>query len=368
MKMRFLGESGLRVSELALGTVTFGGKGGYEGIGRVQVGEARRLVDISLDAGVNFFDTADVYSQGLSEEILGEALKGRRDEVVLATKVHGRTGDGPNDVGQSRRHIVRACEDSLRRLGTHYIDLYQVHGFDALTPLEQSLAALDDLVRAGKVRYVGCSNYSGWHLMKSLSVSEGRGYERFVSQQVYYSLVGRELEFELMPLSVDQGIGIVVWSPLAGGFLSGKYRRGTEAPTDTRRSNVGQDGVLDEEQGYDIIEVLEEVAANHDATVAQAALNWLLGKPFVSSVVVGARTEEQLRDNLRAAEWEMTTEELERLDEASEPVPIYPYWHQRKYNAERIPSPYGRALSSIGSSSSRGADDGAREPRATQRS
>lgn len=339
MEMRFLGDSGLRVSALAFGTVTFGGKGSYEGIGSVQAGEARELIDICLDAGMNFFDTADVYSHGRSETILGEALKGRRDKVILATKAHGRTGDGPNDIGQSRHHITRACEDSLRRLGTDYVDLYQVHGFDALTPLEESLAALDDLVRAGKVRYVGCSNYTGWQLMKSLCISEIHGYERFVSQQVYYSLVGRELEFELIPLSLDQGVGIVVWSPLAGGFLSGKYRRGREGPANTRRANVGQDGVLTEAQGYDVIEVLEEVAANHDATVAQAALNWLLRKPFVSSVIVGARTEEQLRDNLRAAEWEMTEEELERLNEVSEPVPIYPYWHQRKYNAERIASP-----------------------------
>lgn len=350
MQTRLLGDSGLRVSALALGTVTFGGRGGYEGIGSVRAGEAKRMVDVSLDAGINFFDTADVYSHGLSEEILGEALKGKRDGVVLATKAHGRTGDGPNDVGQSRRHLIRACEDSLRRLGTDYIDLYQVHGFDALTPIEESLAALDDLVRTGKVRYVGCSNYSGWHLMKSLCVSERRGYARFVSQQVYYSLVGRDLEFELVPLSLDQGVGIVVWSPLAGGFLSGKYRRGREEPSNTRRSNVGQDGVLDEEQGYGVVEVLEEVAANHGATVAQAALNWLLRKPFVSSVIAGARTEEQLLDNLRAAEWDMTDEELTRLDEASEPVPIYPYWHQRKYNAERIPSPDAHGAGPVGAS------------------
>lgn len=353
MEMRFLGESGLRVSALAFGTVTFGGKGVYKGLGSVQPGEARRLIDICLDAGVNFFDTADVYSHGHSEEILGEALKGRRHEVILATKAHGRTGDGPNDVGQSRHHIIRACEDSLRRLDTEYIDLYQVHGFDALTPLEESLAALDDLVRAGKVRYVGCSNYSGWHLMKSLCISEIHGYERFVSQQVYYSLVGRELEFELVPLSLDQGVGIVVWSPLAGGFLSGKYRRGREEPANTRRVSVGQDGVLNQAQGYDVIEMLEEVAANHHATVAQAALNWLLRKPFVSSVIVGARTEEQLRDNLRAAEWEMTGEELERLDEASEPAPIYPYWHQRKYNVERIASPSNHTASRVGVSRER---------------
>jgi aryl-alcohol dehydrogenase-like predicted oxidoreductase len=333
-----LGSSGLKVSELAFGAMTFGGGGAFsEGVGSVGMGEARRLIDLCLDAGVNFFDTADVYSGGLSEEILGKALGKRRDGVILATKVHGRTGAGPNDVGGSRHHIVRACEASLRRLGTDHIDLYQLHGFDALAPLEETMRALDDLVRQGKVRYVGCSNFSAWHLMKALSVSDRKNLERFVSQQVYYSLVSREVEFELVPLSLDQGLGIVVWSPLAGGFLSGKYLPGQAPPEDARGAKLGLDGVLDPQKGYLVIEALEEIAANHQATAAQAALNWLLRKPHVSSVVVGARTERQLADNLKAVEWEMAEEEAGLLDQISDPAPTYPYWHQRKYNAERIP-------------------------------
>jgi aryl-alcohol dehydrogenase-like predicted oxidoreductase len=315
-------------------------------VGSTHVDEARRLVDLCLEAGVNLFDTADVYSQGASEEILGQALGKRRGDVILATKVHGRMGDGPNDVGQSRHHIIRACEDSLRRLGTDYIDLYQVHGFDALTPLEETLGALDDLVRSGKVRYIGCSNYSAWQLMKALCVSERKGLERFASQQVYYSLVARELEYELVPLSLDQGLGILVWSPLAGGFLSGKFRRGQAGPEGTRRSQRGDPGTIDEEKGYGIVDVLEEIAREHDATIAQAALNWVLRKPGVTSVIVGARTEEQLRDNLEAASWQMTEEEVRRLDEVSATPPIYPYWHQRRFNSERIPQAGGVGVSS----------------------
>jgi aryl-alcohol dehydrogenase-like predicted oxidoreductase len=345
MEMRFLGNSGLKVSALAFGTMTFGGKGHFRQVGSVQVDEARRHVDLCLDAGVNLFDTADVYSQGASEEILGQALGRRRDDVILATKAHGRMGDGPNDVGQSRYHLTRACEESLRRLGTDYIDLYQLHGFDALTPLEETLGALDDLVRSGKVRYIGCSNYSAWHLMKALCISERKGLERFVSQQVYYSLVARELEYELVPLSLDQGLGILVWSPLAAGFLSGKFRRGRPGPDGTRRSQRGDPGTIDEERGYDIIEVLDDIAREHDATIAQVALNWVLRKPGVTSVVVGARTEEQLRDNLEAASWKMTEEEVWRLDEVSATPPIYPYWHQQRFNSERVPESIGAGAS-----------------------
>jgi aryl-alcohol dehydrogenase-like predicted oxidoreductase len=254
-------------------------------------------------------------------------------------------GDGPNDVGQSRHHLVRACEDSLRRLGTDYIDLYQVHGFDALTPLEETLRALDDLVRSGKVRYIGCSNYSAWHLMKALCISERKGLERFVSQQAYYSLVARELEYELVPLSLDQGLGILVWSPLAAGFLSGKFRRGRAGPDGTRRSQRGDPGTIDEERGYDIIEVLDEIAQEHNATIAQAALNWVLRKPGVTSIIVGARTEEQLKDNLEAAGWQMTEEQVGRLDEVSTTPPIYPYWHQRRFNSERVPQSIGAGTS-----------------------
>src|SRR5688572_1903350 len=338
MEMRFLGNSGLKVSALAFGTMTFGGKDHFRQVGSVQVEEARRHVDLCLEAGVNLFDTADVYSQGASEEILGQALGRRRDEIILATKAHGRIGDGPNDVGQSRHHLIRACEASLRRLGTDYIDLYQLHGFDALTPLEETLQALDDLVRSGKVRYIGCSNYSAWHLMKALCISEREGLERFVSQQVYYSLVARELEYELVPLALDQGIGSLIWSPLSGGFLTGKYRRGEAGPRDTRRPRRGDPGTIDEERGFAIVDVLEEIAQDRDASIPQVALNWLLHKPGVSSVLIGARREEQLVDNLKAATWKLTPEELQRLDEVSAVPPIYPYWHQRRNNV-RVPQP-----------------------------
>ncbi len=336
MEMRRLGSSGLQVSALGFGTMTFGGTEGFRSVGTTQVDEARRMIDLCLEAGVNLFDTADVYSQGASEEVLGQALDGRRDDVILATKVHGRMGPGPNDIGQSRHHIVRGCEASLKRLRTDYIDLYQVHGFDGLTPLEETLRALDDLVRAGKVRYIGCSNYSAWHLMKALGISEREGLERYVSQQVYYSLVARELEYELVPLALDQGVGSLIWSPLAGGFLTGKFRRGQAAPQDTRRVQRGDPGTIDEDKGYDIVDVLEEIAQAHDASIAQAALNWLLRKPGVTSVLVGARREEQLVDNLKAASWQMSADEIQRLDEVSATPPIYPYWHQRRNNT-RIP-------------------------------
>src|SRR5918992_1367002 len=346
MEFRLLGGSGLKVPVLSLGAAPFGGGNEFfKQWGSTDVKEATRLVDISIDAGVNLFDTADVYSQGLSEEILGKAIAGRRDKVLIATKATFKMGDGPNDIGSSRFHLIQACEASLRRLGTDYIDLYQLHGFDALTPLEETLGALDDLVRSGKVRYIGCSNYSAWHLMKALCISERKGLERFVSQQVYYSLVARELEYELVPLSLDQGLGILVWSPLAAGFLSGKFRRGRPAPNGSRRSQRGDPGTIEEERGYDVIEVLDEIAGEHDATIAQAALNWVLRKQGVTSVIVGARTEEQLRDNLKAASWEMTEEEVRRLDKVSATPPIYPYWHQRRFNSERIPQDVGASAS-----------------------
>ncbi len=338
MEMRRLGSSGLQVSALGFGTMTFGGVDGFSAVGTTGVDEARRLVDICLEAGVTLFDTADVYSQGASEEILGQALQGRRDDVILATKVHGRMGAGPNDIGQSRHHIIRGCEASLKRLGTDYIDLYQVHGFDALTQLDETLRALDDLVRAGKVRYIGCSNYSGWHLMKALGISERDGLERYVSQQVYYSLVAREFENELVPLALDQGIGGLIWSPLAGGFLTGKYRRGQDGPQDTRRPQRGDPGTINETQGFAIVDVLDEIAQAHDASIAQTTLNWLLRKPGVTSVLIGARREEQLLDNLKAANWTMTADEVRRLDEVSAMPLIYPYWHQRRNNT-RIPQP-----------------------------
>lgn len=337
MEYRFLGDSGLQVSALSFGVMTFGGRGDFERVGSTQLMEATHLVDACLDAGVNLFDTADVYSQGASEEILGQAIGKRRDDVLIATKLHGRMGDGPNDVGQSRHHVIRACEASLRRLGTDYIDLYQIHGFDALTPLEESLGALDRLVRSGKVRYLGCSNLSGWHLLKSLYTADTHGWERFVSLQAYYSLVARELEHELVPACLDQGLGILVWSPLAAGFLTGKYRRGRPRPGGTRRARSEDPGTIDEEQGHDIVDVLDEIAGAHDATIPQAALNYLLCKPGVTSVVVGARTAHQLADNLATAAWRLSEDEVARLDAVSARALPYPYWHQRRHNGERMP-------------------------------
>jgi len=326
MKMSFLGETGLKVSELCLGTMTFGGHGRHRRIGEVSQEEANTLVGMVLDAGINFFDTADVYSEGLSEEILGKALGTQRKNVILATKVRARMGPGPNDVGLSRHHILEGCDASLKRLGTDYIDLYQVHSFDSITPLEETLRALDDLVRQGKVRYIGCSNFAGWHLMKALSISEKYGWERFVSLQALYSLVARELENELVPLCLDQGVGILVYSPLGGGFLTGKYRRGQPRPKGTRLSDL-ESGALpfDEGKGFDIVEQLDRIGKEHKATVAQAALNYLLCKPGITSVLIGVRTREQLADNLRTTDWEMTPAEVARLDELTPPQPLSPY-------------------------------------------
>lgn len=336
MEMRLLGGSGLKVSALSLGTMTFGGQGRFAHMGNLDAAGATHMVDACLETGVNLFDTADAYSQGLSEEILGEALGARRDDVLVATKLNARMGTGANDVGQSRHHILRACEASLRRLGTDHIDLYQVHGIDELTPFEESLRALDDLVRAGKVRYIGCSNYSGWHLMKALATADRRGLERYVSLQAYYNLVARELEHELIPLSLDQGVGVLVWSPLGAGFLTGKERRGQDMPANTRRAALGDPGTIDREQGYAVIDALDEIAKERGVSIPQVAINWLLRRPGVTSVVIGARTMEQLTDNLAAASWELADDEVRRLDEVSaRPLP-YPYWHQRKFNSERL--------------------------------
>ncbi|MQY67546.1 MAG: aldo/keto reductase, partial [Dehalococcoidia bacterium] len=329
MKMRFLGKTGIKVSELCFGTMTFGGRSFFKYVGQLGQKEANTLVDMSLEAGINFFDTADVYSQGLSEEMLGKALGKRRKGIILATKVRGKMGPGPNDVGLSRHHIIEACNASLKRLGTDYIDLYQVHNFDPDTPQEETMRALDDLVRQGKVRYIGCSNYSGWQLMKAMAISNKRGWERFVTLQALYSLLARDLENEMVPLCLDQGMGILVWSPLSGGFLSGKYRRGKPKPKGTRLTAPQPRFLqLDEEKGFDIVEELDKIAKAHNATVAQAALNYLLAKEGVSSVIIGARTPEQLADNLKTTDWEMSVEEVSRLDEMSQPVPVYPYWMQ----------------------------------------
>jgi len=337
MDHRQLGRSGLRVSSLALGTMTFGGGGKFANVGATDVDGARRQIDMCLDAGINLFDTADVYSDGLSEEILGQALAGRRDRVLVATKARMPVGDGPNDAGLSRHHLIRSCEGSLRRLGTDHIDLYQVHEWDGVTPLEETLGALDDLRRAGKIRYAGCSNFTGWQLSKALGVSERLGLVRYVSQQVYYSLQAREAEYELVPAGLDQGVGILVWSPLAGGLLSGKYRRGRQGPEGARHlTDWREPPVRDEDRTYDVIEAAVEIGEAHGVSAAQVALAWLLGRPGVSSLVVGARTEEQLADNLAAAELELSDAERARLDELSAPALIYPHWHQAKTAADRL--------------------------------
>src|SRR5215213_4583221 len=337
MQYRQLGRSGLRVSTFTLGTMGFGGTGWATPVGQIGVDGAREQIAIARDAGVNLIDTADVYSAGLSEEILGEALGGDREEVLIATKARMPMGDGPNDAGLSRHHLIRACEANLRRLGTDYIDLYQVHEWDGVTPMEETLRALDDLVRSGKVRYVGCSNFSGWQLSKALGVSDRLGLARYASQQIYYSLQSRDAEYELVPAGLDQGVGILVWSPLAGGLLSGKYRRGQEGPEGSRHlTDWNEPPVRDEEQTFDVIEAAIEIGSLHDVSAAQVALAWLLGRPGVSSVVVGARTDEQLADNLAAAQLELSAEERARLDAVSAPPLIYPHWHQAKTAADRL--------------------------------
>jgi aryl-alcohol dehydrogenase-like predicted oxidoreductase len=337
MEYRQLGYTGLRVSALALGTMTFGGRGNFSMVGDVEVDDARRMVDRSLDAGINLIDTADVYSDGRSEEIVGEVIMGRRDQIVLATKVRYAMGNGQNDAGLSRRYLLHACEASLRRLQTDYIDLYQVHERDGLTPMDETLDALDTLVHQGKVRYIGCSNHSAWHVMKALGISERRGLQRYVTQQIYYSLLDREAEYELVPLAIDNQMGILIWSPLAGGLLSGKYRRNKDRPEGARQTTSwGEPPVYDEDRMYDIIETLTEVASARGKSPAQTALAYLLGRPAVTSVIIGARTEEQLIDNLGSAEWMLTEDERAKLDRVSAPRLIYPYWHQAKTAPERL--------------------------------
>jgi aryl-alcohol dehydrogenase-like predicted oxidoreductase len=342
MEFRQLGGSGFRVPVLSLGTGTFGGTNEFfKGFGSSDVKEATRLVDIALDAGMNMFDSADIYSDGQAEAILGQALKGRRERVILSTKATFRAGPGPNDVGSSRHHLLRSCEASLRRLGTDYIDLYQLHGFDAVTPVEETLNTLDDLVRAGKIRYIGCSNFSGWHLMKSLAVSERHNLARYVAHQAYYSLVGREYEWELMPLGIDQKVSAVVWSPLGWGRLTGKLRRGQPLPEGTRLQNAltaGGGPQVAEEHLYRVVDALDAVAAETGRTVPQVALNWLLRRPTVANVIIGARNEEQLRQNLGAVGWTLTDAQVAALDAASAVAPVYPYWHQRHFS-ERNPFP-----------------------------
>ncbi|XXT23365.1 aldo/keto reductase [Sorangium sp. So ce429] len=342
MEFRLLGGSGFKVPVLSLGTGTFGGGNEFfKGWGASDVAEATRLVDVSLEAGMNMFDSADIYSDGLAEEILGQAIKGRRDQVIISTKATFRSGSGPNDVGSSRYHLVRSVEASLRRLQTDHIDLFQLHGFDALTPLEETLGTLDDLVRAGKIRYLGCSNFSGWHLMKSLAVSERYGLSRYVAHQAYYSLVGRDYEWELMPLALDQKVGAVVWSPLGWGRLTGKIRRGQPLPDVSRLRNklVAEGGPqMDDEYLYRVVDALDEVAKETDKTVPQVAINWLLQRPSVANVIIGARNEEQLRQNLGAIGWSLTPEQVAKLDAASKTRLAYPYFHQTGFH-ERNPFP-----------------------------
>jgi aryl-alcohol dehydrogenase-like predicted oxidoreductase len=337
MEYRQLGRSGLRVSALTMGTMTFGGKGDFANVGNTETDEARRQVDMCLDAGINMIDTADVYSTGRSEEIVGEAIKGRRDDVLLATKVRMPMGPGPNDAGLSRHHIISGCEASLRRLGTDHIDLYQVHEWDGVTPLEETLEALDSLVTSGKVRYVGASNYAGWQLMKALGTSDRLGLTRFVSQQIYYSLQAREAEYELVPAAIDQGLGILVWSPLAGGLLSGKYRRGVTAPEGSRQlTDWNEPPVYDEDKLYDTVDVLVEIADAHGVSAARVALAYLLTRPAVTSLVIGARTSEQLADNLAAADLTLDDDERARLDKVSAMPLNYPYWHQARTANDRL--------------------------------
>jgi aryl-alcohol dehydrogenase-like predicted oxidoreductase len=343
MEHRQLGGSGFMVPALTLGTGTFGGGSEFfKAWGASDVAEATRLVDICLEAGVSMFDAADGYSNGLAEEILGQAIKGRRDKVLISTKGTFRRGPGPNDVGSSRHALLRAVDASLRRLATDYIDLYQLHSFDALTPIEEALGTLDDLVRAGKIRYLGCSNFSGWHLMKSLAYSEKHGLARYVAHQAYYSLIGRDYEWELMPLALDQKVGAVIWSPLGWGRLTGKIRRGQPLPKVSRLQSpamTGRGPQVPDEYLYRVVDALDAVAREAGKTVPQVALNWLLGRPTVSSVIVGARNEEQLRQNLGAVGWKLSAEQVKKLDAASALMPSYPCWHQRSTFADRNPPP-----------------------------
>jgi aryl-alcohol dehydrogenase-like predicted oxidoreductase len=341
MEYRLLGGSGLKVPVLSFGAGTFGG--GHEFFdawgATSDIAQAKRIVDICLDAGVNLFDTANVYSNGRSEEVLGKALEGKRDRALISTKATFKTGEGPNDLGSSRYHLRRELEGSLRRLGTEYVDIYHLHGFDALTPIEEVQDTLNKFVREGKIRYIAASNFSGWHLMKSLAVAERYGWTRFVAHQVYYSLIGREYEWELMPLGIDQKVGALVWSPLGWGRLTGKIRRGQPLPKESRLHKTAQYGPpVADEYLHTVVDALDEVAKKTGKTVPQIALNWLLQRPTVASVIIGARNEEQLKQNLGAEGWNLTAEQVAKLDAVSAVTPIYPYWHQRQF-AERNPVP-----------------------------
>ncbi len=337
MEYRTLGRSGLKVSALSMGTFTFGGAGPFAMVGSQQVPEARRLVDCCIDHGVNLFDTANMYSTGLSEQILGEVLDGRRDQVLVTSKARMRIGDGPNDEGVSRYHLIRECEKTLQNLRTDHIDIYYMHEWDGVTPVEEKMAALDTLVSQGKVRYVGCSNYSGWHIMKSLQASERDRNVRFVTQQIHYTLEAREAEYELLPISVDQGLGVLVWSPLAAGLLSGKHRRSQPVAEGSRQAaGWTEPPIRDQDRLWDIVDVLVSVGEKHGVEAAQIALAWLLTRPAVSSLVVGGSNEQQFINNFRAIDVKLDQDDLDRLDRVSQPPLIYPYWHQNQFARDRF--------------------------------
>jgi aryl-alcohol dehydrogenase-like predicted oxidoreductase len=342
MEYRQLGKSGLKVPELCFGAGTFGGGNEFFNAWGAtdDIGEAKKIVGICMDAGMNLFDTADIYSDGKSEIVLGKAIDHlHREDVLISTKATFRLGNGPNDVGSSRYHLIQSAERSLKRLGTDYIDIYHLHAFDATSPVQETLRALDDLVREGKLRYIACSNFSGWHLMKSLTVSERYGWSRYVGHQAYYSLVGRDYEWELMPLALDQGVGTLVWSPLGWGRLTGKIRRGSPIPAESRLHKTAAEGPqVPEDYLYKVVDAIDEVAKETGKTVPQIALNWLLRRPTISTLIVGARNEKQLKQNLGAIGWELTKEQIAKLDAASEVPLTYPYWHQRQFE-ERNPRP-----------------------------
>lgn len=345
MEYRQLGKSGLKVPVLSFGTATFGGKGElFKAWGETDVKEASRLIDICLDHGVTLFDTADIYSYGVSEEILGAAIQGRREKVLISTKATFRfSEENPNDVGSSRFHLINAVEGSLRRLGVDHIDLFQLHGFDACTPIEETLRTLDTLVQSGKIRYIGCSNFSGWHLMKSLSVSDREGLERYVAYQGYYSLIGRDYEAELMPLAIDQGVGLLAWSPLGWGRLTGKINRSHPSPPSQSRLHVTADmgPPVEDDTLFTVVDVLEEISSETGKSLPQIAINWLLQRPTVANVIIGARNEDQLKDNLGAVGWNLSQEHMKRLDRASQRALPYPYWHQLGFEeANPPPVPY----------------------------
>ncbi|MFA5971562.1 MAG: aldo/keto reductase [Lentimicrobiaceae bacterium] len=338
MKYRYLGNSGLKVSEICLGVMTFGGDSAQNELATVAQKEADLITSTAIDLGVNFFDTADVYSGGVSESVLGKALGNTRKDVVVSTKVRFAMSNKPNDTGLSRSHIIKSCENSLRRLGTDYIDLYQIHSYDPGTPMEETLRALDHLVKSGKVRYIGCSNLTAWQTMKALAISEKLNLEKFITTQLYYSIGSRDIEQELVPLCIDQQLGILCWSPLSGGFFTGKFRINSTLPADSRRSNRQSSSLkywpVDEEKGFEIVEQLERIGNNYDKTIAQTALNWLLRRSNVASVIIGARNIQQLTENIGATDWQLVSDDVEFLDTISKPAILYPKWHQM-YSDER---------------------------------